>query len=67
MRLGFIGGGRISKARAAEMAGVSIYEMIDLVRERSITLPYSLGEAMEDIKAMLERAGEQGMHTFAPH
>ena len=51
--------GRISKARAAEMAGVSIYEMIDLVRERSIPLQYSLEEAMEDIKTMLERASEQ--------
>jgi predicted HTH domain antitoxin len=56
--------GRISKARAAEIAGVSIYEMMDLVRERSIPLQYSLEEAMEDIKTMLERAGEQGIfHT----
>jgi predicted HTH domain antitoxin len=66
--LGLYCEGRISKARAAEIAGVSIYEMIDLVRERSIPLQYSLQEAMEDIKTMLERAGEQGMlHTSTPH
>jgi len=52
--------GRVSKARAAEMAGVSIYEIVDLVRERSIPLQYSLEEAMEDIKTMLERVGEHG-------
>jgi len=40
--LGLYREGRISKARAAEMAGVSIYEMIDLIRERSIPLQYSL-------------------------
>lgn len=59
--------GRISKARAAEMAGVSIYEMIDLVRERSIPLQYSLEEAIEDIKTMLERTDEQGALRTSPH
>jgi len=49
--------GQVTKARAAEMAGVSLYDMHDLIRQRGIPLHYSLDEAREDMRLILERAG----------
>ena len=49
--------GQITKARAAEMVGVSLYDMHDLIRQRGIPLHYSLDEAREDMRLILERAG----------
>ena len=49
--------GQITKARAAEMAGVLLYDMHDLIRQRGIPLHYSLDEAREDMRLILKRAG----------
>ena len=49
--------GQVTKARAAEMAGVPLYDMHDLIRQRGIPLHYSLDEAREDMRLILERAG----------
>ncbi|MEW5985943.1 MAG: UPF0175 family protein [Chloroflexota bacterium] len=57
--------GRVSKARAAELAGVSLYEMIDLLRERAMPLQYNLMEAREDIRSLLQAAesSSTGIHN----
>jgi predicted HTH domain antitoxin len=47
--------GRVTKERASEIAGVSIYEILDAVSQRRIPSHYSLEEAMEDLEALLER------------
>jgi predicted HTH domain antitoxin len=46
--------GRLTKERAAELAGVSLYDILDAVRQRRIPSHYSLEDAMEDLKALLE-------------
>ena len=48
--------GRITKARAAEIAGVSIYEVMDALRQRGLQAQYTLEEAMTDIKDILSRS-----------
>jgi predicted HTH domain antitoxin len=49
--------GQITKARAAEIAGVPLYDMHDIIRQRGIPLHYSLDESREDMRLILERAG----------
>jgi predicted HTH domain antitoxin len=49
--------GQITKARAAEIAGISLYDMHDVIRQRGIPLHYSLDEAREDMQLIMERAG----------
>ncbi|MFQ6016190.1 MAG: UPF0175 family protein [Anaerolineae bacterium] len=48
--------GRISKARAAEMAGVSLYEVMDAIRQRGLQAQYTLEEALEDMKDIAQRS-----------
>ncbi len=47
--------GRISKARAAEMAGVSIYEILDEIERRGLRSPYTAQDARDDLQMLLER------------
>jgi len=47
--------GRITKERAAEMAGVTLYEFLELVQERGIPAPLSVAEALEEVKAIVSR------------
>ncbi len=49
--------GRISKARAAEMSGVSIYEILDEVDRRGLRSPYTVQDAREDLEILRERYG----------
>ena len=49
--------GQVTKARAAEVAGVPLYDMHDLIRQRGIPLHYSPDEAREDMRLILERVG----------
>lgn len=46
---------RITKERAAELAGVSLYELMDLVRERGISAHLDVTEALEEVKALVRR------------
>ncbi|MEW5985469.1 MAG: UPF0175 family protein [Chloroflexota bacterium] len=46
---------RLTKERAAEMADVSLYEFIELVRERNIPLHLNVDEALEEVKALIRR------------
>jgi predicted HTH domain antitoxin len=47
--------GQITKERAAEKAGVSLYELMDLARERGIPAPLDVAEAVEEVKALIRR------------
>ena len=42
--------GKTSVGRAAELAGVTLYEMVDLVRQHGIPSGYSLDEMSRDTK-----------------
>lgn len=46
--------GKASKTRAAEIAGVSLWEMIDLIDQAGAPDDYTLAEAVEEIRRMLE-------------
>ena len=48
--------GHVTKERAAEIAEVSLYEMLDAIRQRGVPSHYTLEDAIEDIKGILERA-----------
>lgn len=45
----------IAKERAAELAEVSLYEIVDAVRERRIPSPYRLDDLEEDLRALYKR------------
>lgn len=45
----------VTKGRAAEIAGISLYDMLDIIQQRKIPSHYSLDDALEDIKMILER------------
>ena len=46
--------GRASLWKAAEIAGISLWEIIDIVKERKIPMPYTIEDAEKDIKATLK-------------
>jgi predicted HTH domain antitoxin len=48
--------GKVSKAKAAEIAGVSLWEMVDLISHRGTRWEYSLEEAKEEIMAAIIEA-----------
>ena len=43
---------KISLAKAAEMLGLDLWQMIDLIREENIYLDYSEEELKEDLKGL---------------
>ena len=45
--------GEITKARAAELAGISICEIMDEVRRRGSAPSYSLDELREDLSSLV--------------
>lgn len=51
------GEGRISKARAAELARVSLYELSDEVEQRGLRSRLSAADAREDIEMLNKRYG----------
>lgn len=44
---------KYSKSRAAEIAGISLWEMIDLIEEASLPSTYTLEEATEDMRRLV--------------
>jgi len=48
---------KISMGAAAEFAGVSIWQMIDVLKSRNIGLKYKLSEAQLEIENMLKKYG----------
>ena len=49
--------GRMTLARAAREAEVSLWEMIDYVRQRKIAAQYDLEEIKKDVATVLRRIG----------
>ncbi|MCS4540926.1 MAG: UPF0175 family protein [Euryarchaeota archaeon] len=45
---------KISLGKAAEIADISIWEMMDILREQKIPLAYRLSDAREEIKRILK-------------
>lgn len=46
--------GKVSKSRAAEIAGISLWEMMDQVAQADLSAPYTLAEAVEDVRRLVE-------------
>jgi len=46
---------KISIGKAAEIAGISIWEMLDELKKRNITLNYKISEAELEIEKILKR------------
>ncbi|MEM3581066.1 MAG: UPF0175 family protein [Candidatus Bathyarchaeia archaeon] len=44
--------GRVTLSRASEIAGVSVWEMIDVLAQKKVTLQYSVEDLREDLKAL---------------
>lgn len=42
--------GKISTGKAAELSGVSIYEMLELMKEHDISYGYGIEDLKEDLK-----------------
>jgi len=52
------GEGKTTLARAAEEADVSIWEMMDYIRQRKIPAQYSLEDLEHDLKGIYKRLGK---------
>jgi len=48
--------GKVSKARAAELAGVSLWEMMAAIDAAAVPSGYSLQEAVEDVRRLIAQA-----------
>jgi predicted HTH domain antitoxin len=46
--------GEVGMSRAAEIAEVSLWEIIDLIEQAGIPNPYTLEQAVEDIRQLLK-------------
>jgi len=51
------GEGKMTLARAAQEAGVSVWEMMDYVRQRKIGAQYDLEDFRKDLQTVLRRVG----------
>jgi predicted HTH domain antitoxin len=47
------GGGKLTMARAAREAGVSLWEMMDYVKTKKITAQYDLEDFQRDLKTVV--------------
>lgn len=50
MVLGMYKGRKISLAKAAEILGIDLWQMIDIIKEENLYLDYSEVELKEDLK-----------------
>lgn len=46
--------GKISMAKAARLADLSLWEMMEIIAERKISMPYGIRELEEDLKGLKE-------------
>lgn len=46
--------GRITMWKAARMAGLSMWEMMDIIAQRKITMPYGMRELEQDLQGLKE-------------
>ena len=49
--------GKASKSRAAEIAGTSLWEMMDLIDQATPSGTYTLQEAVEEVRHLVAQAG----------
>jgi predicted HTH domain antitoxin len=47
--------GKASKSRAAEIAGVSLWEMMDLIDQAAVPSSYTLQEAVEEVRRIVQQ------------
>ncbi|MBI2907743.1 MAG: UPF0175 family protein [Chloroflexi bacterium] len=59
------GQGRMTLARAAEEADVSLWEMMDYVRQKKIPAQYGLEDLEHDLKVIYQRAADAGPDSHA--
>jgi len=45
--------GKVSKSRAAEIAGISLWEMMDLIDQAALPSAYTLQEAVEEVRRLV--------------
>jgi predicted HTH domain antitoxin len=57
--------GKASKSRAAEIAGISLWEMLDLVEQAELPAAYSLSEAVEDVRRLVAPIANLAAETAA--
>ncbi len=48
--------GKVTKSRAAEIAGLTLWEMIDLIDQAALPNPYTLQDAVEEVRRLIARA-----------
>lgn len=48
--------GKVTKSRAAEIAGISLWEMMDAIDQAAVPSPYTLHEAVDDVRRLVEAA-----------
>jgi predicted HTH domain antitoxin len=53
------GDGKLTLAKAASGAGISLWEMMDYVRNRKISAQYDLDDFRKDLKSIYARAGSR--------
>ncbi|HIE18497.1 TPA: UPF0175 family protein [Candidatus Bathyarchaeota archaeon] len=50
--------GMVTLSRAAEIAGVSVWEMIDILAQRKVSSQYDVEDLKEDLKALTHEETE---------
>ena len=51
--------GKVTLWRAAEMAGLSLRQMMELVKEKKVAIPYTLDDLKRDLEYVRKRTGSQ--------
>ncbi len=50
--------GKISKSRAAEIAGLSLWEMMDLIEQAEVPAPYTVQDAVEEVRRLVTQVAQ---------
>ena len=45
--------GKVSKSRAAELAGLSLWEVMDLIDQAGVPAPYTVQDAVEEVRRLV--------------
>lgn len=59
--------GKASKSRAAKIAGISLWEMADLIHQAGVPSSYTLQEAVEEVRRILQQIAPAPERTSARH
>jgi len=59
------GEGKLTIARAAREAGISLWEMMEYVRQRKIAAQYDLADFRKDVQTVLRRVGSHQRETYS--